>query len=393
MKLFLEQQLHVPAAAAWRFLVDPEKMNLWSDANIALLAPGDADEPGGVGAMRRVTIRTLGRETAFDEVIEVSEPPHRLVYRVVRGLPIRDHRGEITLVDEPSGGSRLTWTVDAEFLVPGMDAGAGMVLRSQLQSSLRTLARVSRGGPRAPVALVQPKRIDAELDLEPLWAEAKDILERQRKLAQRLREEGDPKAWFTRVYVLVTENQIALCRSGKVAHPAWVLRLIPRFHHYYVDNLLRARGERPGHAEEHWRHAFRGMERARRRMSDQGMAVVWGILRGAEAHIEEDLPRALADVYIEDYADVCSYARFRADYVLMAGVFRDAGQRIVDEMPKSYVPAPLRYLFPVLPLELKDAVFNRSYYDVPRARLKAFERGSRLVTWRRGERPPDDEIT
>lgn len=128
-------------------------------------------------------------------------------------------------------------------------------------------------------------------------------------------------------------------------------------------------------------------------MSDQGMAVVWGILRGAEAHIEEDLPRALADVYIEDYASQCSYARFRADYVLMAGVFRDAGQRIVDEMPKSYVPAPLRYLFPVVPLEMRDAVFNRRYYDVPRARMKAFERGSRLVAWRRGDRPPEDEVT
>jgi uncharacterized protein YndB with AHSA1/START domain len=393
VKLHLEQQLDVSAAAAWRFLVDPEKMNLWSDARITLLAVGDADEPGGVGAMRRITIRALGRESAFDEVIEVSEPPHRLVYRVVRGLPIRDHRGEITIVDQPSGGSKLTWTVDADFLVPGLGVGAGMVLRAQLQSSLIGLQRVSRGGPHAPVALAPPKRVDAELDLEPLWAQAKDVLERQRKLAERLREEGDPKAWFTRVYVLVTENQIALCRSGKIAHPGWVLRLIPRFHHYYVDNLLRARGERPGHAEEHWRHAFRGMERARRRMSDQGMAVVWGILRGAEAHIEEDLPRALADVYIEAYADVCSYARFRADYVLMAGVFRDAGQRIVDEMPKSYVPAPLRYLFPILPLEVKDAVFNRRYYDVPRARLKAFERGSRLVAWRRGERPPEDEIT
>jgi uncharacterized protein YndB with AHSA1/START domain len=391
MRLELEQQLDVSAAAAWRYLVDPEKMNLWSKARISLLAPGDAEEAGGVGALRRVTVHTLGRDAPFDEVIEASAPPNRLVYRVVRGLPLRDHRGEITLVDVP-GGSKLTWTVDAEFLVPGMGIGAGAVLRSQLASSLRALARVTRGAPHAPVALAPPRRIDAAVDLVPLWSEARDVHERQIKLAKRLREEGDAKAWFTRVYELVTENQIALCRSGKVTHTAWVLRLIPHFHHYYVDNLLRARGERPGRAEEHWRRAFRKMERTRRSLSDPGAAVVWGILAGAKAHIEEDLPRALADVYLESYADACSYARFRADYVLMAGVFRDAGQRIVDEMPKSYVPAPVRMLLPFMPLEVRSAVFDSRYYDIARARMKAFERGARLVAWRRGERPtPHDD--
>ncbi len=388
MKIALVQDLDAKPRAAWPFLVDPDKMNRWSLARIELLAPGDGGTAWGVGALRRIHLKTLGREVAFDEVVATSDAPSRFVYRVFRGLPLKDHRGEIRL--EPRAtGSRLTWDVDFDFLAPGMGFGARGVLEKQLKKSLETLAALTRGAPE--LELAPDRQVDAGVDLAPLWEAAERIRVAQRELADRLELKHDPKLWFTRVYQYVTEGQLDFCRSGEARHVAWVLRLIPRFHRYYTRSLFAALGEGEGALEQHWRTAFRGIDRASEiEGSEGGPAIALGILRGARAHIEEDLPRALADVYLAHYQDQCDYVRLRADYLRMAGIFRDASKRMIATMPRSYLPRGVRELYPVMPDSIKEAVFRRVFYDVPRARLTAFERGEHLVSWRqaRGSMAP-----
>jgi len=105
-----------------------------------------------------------------------------------------------------------------------------------------------------------------------------------------------------------------------------------------------------------------------------------GVL-AVRAHIEEDLRRALAEGWRDHFAGRCDYARFRADYLLMAPVFRTAADRLLDEMPPALLPAWLRLARRALPPELQDALTNRRSYDVPRRRLEAFERGGRLAAW------------
>lgn len=365
-----ERELDAPPERVWPHLVVPERMSVWSRAPIARVDDGDGDLPYGVGALRRVTIRALGRKSSFEEVVAASEAPRRLVYHVVRGLPIRDHVGVQTL--EPRGaGTRLVWRVDFEPLASPLGALAARTLDAQMGQSLDALARVVR---EVDVpALPAPRAFADDDPLEPLHATGARILEAQRALAESLR--GDPKYWFSRVYQFVTEEQIRFVRE-RATHPAWTLRLLPVFHRFYSSNL---EAHRAGRAVEWpWRVAFRAMDRAR---GTDGVAMIRGLLLGVRAHIEEDLPRALAEVWLDVYRGRCDYVRLRADYLRMAYVFRRASSRLIAEMPPDWVPPRMRLVVRVAPLELQDWVFSRNYYDVARARRKAFERGRGIAAW------------
>ena len=48
------------------------------------------------------------------EVILESEPPHRFVYRVISGAPVRYHQGAMTLTELSNGRSSLRWEVEIE---------------------------------------------------------------------------------------------------------------------------------------------------------------------------------------------------------------------------------------------------------------------------------------
>ncbi len=365
-----ERELHAPPEAVWPHLVVPEKMSCWSNAPIARVDDGDRGAPEGVGALRSVTIRALGRRTKFEEVVAASAAPSRFVYHVVRGLPLRDHEGIQTL--SPAGqGTHLVWRVRFEPLAASLGPAASRMLDGQVKSSLVALDAILRSAPEPAREIAPPFEDDA--DIASLESDAARILSTQRALADSL--EGDPKYWFSRVYQYVTEEQLRFVRE-RATHRAWVLRLLPVFHRFYVSNLEAHRAAlRP---EAPWRVAFSAMDRAKR---GDGVAVIRGLLLGVRAHIEEDLPRALAEVWLDHYRDRCDYVRLRADYLRMADVFRIASSRLVAEMPPSWIPPQLRVLVRFAPLEVQDWAFSRNYYDVARARRKAFDRGRGIAAW------------
>jgi len=372
-RISLEVDIAAPPAVVWPYVVEPEYMNRWSTAPIRSLDPGDGGGPGDVGALRRIEVRAFGRRSTFDEVIVASEPPRRMVYRVFRGLPVRKHEGIITLEPTPNG-TRLRWDVMFDFYLPGLGALSRSMLQGQLRASVDAMARLipAEAGP----SITARTTLVTSRELGPLRVDAERVLGEQRALAERLQRKGDPKYWFARVYQHVTEAQLALAENGEIAHPDWVLTLIPEFHRYYAGNLEGWIDGARSAVEGPWQRAFRRM--------DQGgehapLATVEGLLLGVKAHIEEDLPRALAEVWVRHYREH-EYVRFRADYLSMGGVFRGASDRLLDEMPKSFVPGYLRVLRAVLAPEIADSIMNRNYYNVPVRRFEAFERGRRYAT-------------
>jgi len=372
----LHARIAAPASAVWRYLTDPALHNQWSLATMRILSLGDQDVADGIGAYRSITVKAPTGPVRMFEVIEHAEPPARLVYRVTRGPQLlRRHRGEIRLVEE-GGATSLAWRVELEFAVPGVAAISERLLEDQVGRSLRALERVAHGAPAAE--LVMPRAYRDE-PIEPLLAATAPILAEQRALADELEAAHDPKAWFARVYQYVTEGQLAAIASGAVTHREWALRLIPRFHHYYTRNLAAWRSGRPGETESPWALAFGFAESTGERPA--GERVVGALLLGVRAHIDEDLPRALAEVYLDHFAERCDYARFRADYLLMAPIFRGAADRLLGELPASAIPLSIRVAKRLLPPEVQDALTNRRGYDVPVQRLEAFERGDRLARW------------
>lgn len=372
MRLEFQRTLPCPADRAFCLLTEPRRMNTWSTAQIEARAPGDGGHASSIGALRTVTLpRGAGR---LEEVVIACEPPRRFVYRVLRGAPVRHHEGTITLTPQGSR-THLRWTVDLSFPLPGMGRVARRLLVPELERSLDTLVAVAPAA--ADGSLPQPCEVVDDDVLDRLFADAESIRAAQQARADAYQADDDVRYWFTRVYAHVTDLQIEGCRAGDYQHPGWVLRLIPPFHRYYEQALdAFDRGDR---AETHWAHALAASARLDRHRVNRFQAAVHAIFQGMRAHIEDDLPRTLAEVYLRHYRGRCDYVRFRGDYLVMGPVFRHAGDRLLAEL--SFRDKPLRYhvIDAVLPDLLKDWWTARSFYDIPKRRRQAFDLGERLA--------------
>lgn len=99
----------------------------------------------------------------------------------------------------------------------------------------------------------------------------------------------------------------------------------------------------------------------------------------ARAHIDGDLPRVLAATYVDHYARRCDYARFRADFLLLATPLQRVWQRLSAEVSARWFPPYLRALNGVLPAEAVEHLTAKRVYDPLVARGAAFERGEVLA--------------
>jgi hypothetical protein len=282
-------------------------------------------------------------------------------------------------ISETRDGAFVTWEVRADFVAPLTGLVAKQLLTRELGRSLDVLAEIARTEPPSTLAPPPARDLDETSELPRLYEVAERILQEQRTLADELLRKNDPRGWFTRSYQHVTTLQLRECRRGRFSHPAWVLRLIPVFHRYYMDSLAPSLGRAEGAVEDHWREAFRRMRRRRVRRSSRYLTMARCTLFGMIAHIEEDLPRALAEVYLAHYRGRCDYVRFRADYLAMEPIFREAGERLLfGELSRWQIPPPTLVLME-LPVEVRSAVMDRQLYDIPTNRVRAFGRGERIA--------------
>ena len=222
------------------------------------------------------------------------------------------------------------------------------------------------------VATEIPPRTFTDDDPEALAA-ALDTVKELRRSADDLEAAGDARHWFSRLYQYVTEELIETCRRGDVAHPTWVLRLVPRFHTAYARNLETS-------PERHWAEAFDAIAEAANDR-DAGALAFWrAVVAGARAHIEGDLPRVLRATYEEHYAGRCDYVRFRADCLLLSAPLGAAWKRLSSDVPARWFPPHLRVLDKMLPDEAIEHLTAQRFYDPLLARRRAFEAGRRPET-------------
>ena len=369
------ETLPAPPEAVWPFLTDPALMNRWSLASVEGVSEGDGGGFGTVGARRQVRLRFGPRTERLNEVIFDADPPRRIEYRVIPNAFVRAHRGEITLSPAPEG-SMLRWVVEMEFSLAPFDALATRIVLPDLRRSLGLMRDVVAGAKPPPTpASRKTSPIDETYVLPALLNEAEATLAAQRDLAAEYEQKGDPKRWFTRLYAITTECMIEAFLARAVLHRGWLLRLIPLFHAYYVDNIRRFTGELPGSPEAHWEKALR-----RTHAGDAASQLLQGIRMGMIAHIEEDLPRTLARVYVDHYADKCEYRRFMADYLLLGPILEEPASRMLPLLPRELLPWRFRIAEAMTPDVVRRLVRIRDGYDVPGRRLDAFGRGERIAS-------------
>jgi uncharacterized protein YndB with AHSA1/START domain len=127
----IELDFAVPPERLWDAITDHEGMTKWAGAPVRIIARGDAD---GVGVVRRVRMGAL----AVDEEVIYADAPRRLVYRIVRGVPVSFHRGEM-LVVPTDRGCRLTWKILLASDIPGFARLTARTLETGLGRGLREL--------------------------------------------------------------------------------------------------------------------------------------------------------------------------------------------------------------------------------------------------------------
>ena len=133
--LTLTRYVPGPLKAAWAVYTELEGWTYWANVGTAALEREGHETRNGVGAIRKITL--VGPPVR--EEVTRFEPPHHFEYKVLSGVPTRNHHAAVTLEEEGTG-TRLTWTVHFEPRVPGTGRAIRRVMRLVLESVLREFA-------------------------------------------------------------------------------------------------------------------------------------------------------------------------------------------------------------------------------------------------------------
>jgi hypothetical protein len=135
---------HAPETL-WPFVADAASWARWGPFDQASLDREGRDEPDGLGAIRRFK---TGRHVSIEEVV-AFEPPHWLGYTLLKGLPLRDYRADVTLVPDGQGGTTVHWRSSSRPKVPGTGWLYRLALGRFIQRSAGALAVAPEHAPRA----------------------------------------------------------------------------------------------------------------------------------------------------------------------------------------------------------------------------------------------------
>ena len=126
----------------WDVLTHHEDLPRWfKPVRKVHLDPPGHDERDGLGAVRHM--HAVG-PTIVEEIVEWA-PPRRYAYRLLRGAPIRDHLGEVTVEATPLG-TRATWAIRFRPVIPG----SGLVLRHLMNHVAKALLKGAAKYAEAP---------------------------------------------------------------------------------------------------------------------------------------------------------------------------------------------------------------------------------------------------
>src|SRR5215468_7022460 len=106
-------QLHVEAEGVaqaapevvWALVANADRYSEWGPWSASGYENLGAQAPDSAGVIRWMR---YGRTTTVERVLE-SERARRLVYTVVKGIPVRNYRAEVTLSPEGEG-THIRWT-------------------------------------------------------------------------------------------------------------------------------------------------------------------------------------------------------------------------------------------------------------------------------------------
>jgi len=128
----------------WRLVSDGSDWSTWGAWRETRLEREGNPPPDGLGAVRVLVSEQRGlsgRPVVSREEVVTNDPPQRLEYSLLSGLPLRDYRGTIELADAPGGGTDITWSSRFDGRLPLTGGLFRRALQKFTQDAAERLAR------------------------------------------------------------------------------------------------------------------------------------------------------------------------------------------------------------------------------------------------------------
>jgi uncharacterized protein YndB with AHSA1/START domain len=129
------ETVRLPAEEIFKRVADHERLGAALGAPLKRTKDGQGDI-NGLGSVRTIGFWPM----EVDETITAFEPPHRIEYRITRGSPMRNYRGNIVFSGYgPS--TEVTWTGEFDTSVPLLGSLVKRVLGFGIGMAVRKLGR------------------------------------------------------------------------------------------------------------------------------------------------------------------------------------------------------------------------------------------------------------
>jgi hypothetical protein len=128
--------------AVFALLADPSAWSAWGMWDSSTVESADPAGGDGVGSVRRLTSRSLGRRIVSREEVVELVPGRRYGYALLSGLPLEGYRGLVELAPD-GAGTAITWSSSFDARVPGTGWFYALVLRKVLADAASAVARAA----------------------------------------------------------------------------------------------------------------------------------------------------------------------------------------------------------------------------------------------------------
>ncbi len=140
-RVIIDHDFDVPVAAAFAHLAEHENLEPLLGAKVTRLRDGTDGTRNGVGSVRRLRIGPL---PPFEETTTEVVPSELIRYRISKGSPLRDHRGEMRFTTNPDGNAHLHYEISFGAAVPGIALIVAKALERSIPRGLQR-ARIDAG--------------------------------------------------------------------------------------------------------------------------------------------------------------------------------------------------------------------------------------------------------
>jgi uncharacterized protein YndB with AHSA1/START domain len=131
--VLVERNFDQPVDRLFAYLSEHENLGELFGMRVERVRDGENGERNGIGSVRRLS---FGGVAPLEESVTAYVRNERIEYRITKGSPLRNHRGEMLFAERAGGGAHLRYEITFGAKVPGADRIVAAGLRRSIPKGL-----------------------------------------------------------------------------------------------------------------------------------------------------------------------------------------------------------------------------------------------------------------